>query len=240
MRFDLQCGSETISLDVPDARLAGRFRGPEGAADFDPGAAVERQLANPVGAPPNRQAVVAGDRAVVVVDDGLPEAPAHVAPVLRALLAAGVAPPDVTFLLFTLAAADRLRADLRDALGPTFHDVVFAVHDPDDEAAFAYLSTTQEGRRVYLNRMLPDADTLFALGRCGYDPVVGVRAVASDVYPALSDAATLRRSRQIALEGRRATDTLRLRQGCDEVGWLVGLYYGATTALDRQGRPIAT
>ena len=48
-------------------------------------------------------------------------------------------------------------------------------HDPADRSRMAYLSSTKEGRRVYLNRHVTDADVVIPVGRVGYDPVLGYR-----------------------------------------------------------------
>ncbi len=80
------------------------------------------------------------------------------------------------------------------------------VHDPDDRAQIAYLASTKEGRRVYLNRLLTDADVVVPVGRLGYDPILGFRGPWSLLFPGLSDRETLRglrdRSRRRLGRGR--------------------------------------
>ena len=46
------------------------------------------------------------------------------------------------------------------------------VHDPSDRKRLAYLATTKQGHRIYLNRTAVDADQLVVLTRRDYDVVV--------------------------------------------------------------------
>jgi hypothetical protein len=73
----------------------------------------------------------------------------------------------------------------------------------------AYLASTPQGRRVYLNRLLTDADFVLPIGRLGYDPVLGYRGPWGAIFPGLSDAETREDFR------RRATD----RRPSPERGW---------------------
>ena len=62
---------------------------------------------------------------------------------------------------------------------------------PGIAAGLAYLAATKEGRRIYLNRLLTDADVVIPVGRLGYDPILGHRGPWSVLFPELSDRATI-------------------------------------------------
>ena len=96
-------------------------------------------------------------------------------------------------------------------------------HDPADRSRMAYLSSTKEGRRVYLNRHVTDADVVIPVGRVGYDPVLGYRGPWSVLFPGLSDQDTgaFYRHRLPADLPGRAAPPHRLDEPL-EVTWLLG------------------
>src|SRR5262249_23829463 len=101
------------------------------------------------------------------------------------------------------------------------------IHDPDDRAGIAYLASTKQGRRVYLNRLLTDADVVIPVGRLAFDPELGIRGPWSVLFPGLSDRQTMRDLRVGAggpVPSRAAVrHEARLDELC-EVGWLLGTH----------------
>ena len=104
--------------------------------------------------------------------------------------------------------------------------VVRSVHDPDDRERLAYLATTSQGRRVYLNRLLTDADVVVPIGRLGYDPVLGYRGPWSLLFPELSDRETARSFRSTTSSEWPDRDQPRLTLSeSAEVSWLLGTQF---------------
>ncbi len=62
-----------------------------------------------------------------------------------------------------------------------------ATHDAGDRVGLAYLAATQGGRRIYLNRLLTDANVVIPVGRLGFAPIMGYRGPWSLLFPELSD-----------------------------------------------------
>lgn len=229
----LRQGAESITVASPP-RLAGHFRGPSGEALTDVRGAVMAALAEPTDAPAYKAALVPGDNVVIAADAETPELAAILDAVVSTLGEAEVEPETVTVVLGpTLAGRAPATESLRDSLSDRCRDVTLAVHDPDNEKEHAYLASSTEGRRLYLDRRVVDADSVLAIGRVGFDPVLGMAGTAGDLFPILSNAETRAQARRLAIDARTATDTLRSRQICDEVGWLVGLFYGIGVAVDR-------
>ncbi len=218
MHVSVNFQDERVDYEVPDGRLVAAWRGPPGVAVAEVPALVSRALEDPVDYPPLRQALVPGDRVVIALGADVPEAAAVLGAVCGVLESAGVEPESVTVLSSAGAAADLAGA------GPP--GVVFETHDPDDRDRLAYLATTTGERRVYLNRLLTDADFVLPVGRLAFDPVFGYRGPWSAIYPELSDTDT-RRSYQAA-----ATDAVADREHprpllkeSAEVGWLLGCHF---------------
>jgi hypothetical protein len=155
---------------------------------------------------------VPGDRVVVALDPDVPDADAVLAAVCRVLTAAGVTPGDVTVV--TPAGAPVPRPP---------EGVTLERHDPEDRNHLAYLSTTSDGRRVYLNRRVTDADFVLPVGRFAYDPVLGYRGPWSALFPDLSDAETFQLFRSQARGDRPdAADVRPALTASNEVSWLLG------------------
>jgi hypothetical protein len=85
------------------------------------------------------------------------------------------------------------------------------------------LASTGEGRRVYLNRLVTDADVVVPVGRLGYDAVLGYCGPWSLLFPRLSDRETARSLHAGARLGWPDPEQPRhaLTESA-EVSWLLG------------------
>jgi nickel-dependent lactate racemase len=220
MRVAVAFQDERVELDVPDGRLVGAWEGPEGARASDVPGMVARALEEPQGFPPLRHAVVPGDRVVVALGADVPEARSVVGQICRVLGESGVAPGDITVL------ADVPPDKEDDLAGDMPPGVVFRRHDPGARTQIAYLATTTQGRRVYLNRLLTDSDIVVPVGRLAYDSVLGYRGPWGVIFPGLSDSETLQayRARATVLRPDRDAPPEALNES-NEVGWLLGCQF---------------
>ncbi len=75
------------------------------------------------------------------------------------------------------------RLKLPSRIARRFQAPQLVVHDPRDRSQLAYLAATKEGRRIYLNRLLTDADVVIPVGRLGYDPIMGHRGPVERSFP---------------------------------------------------------
>ena len=207
-------GGEALALDIDpgDDRLLGFWPGPQAAPEVDPAAFARRfaaAVAEPRDFPPLTLAVVPGDRVAVALD--LPGDAAATAANEMARICG-----EVGVEQFTVVAA----APPPEGLAP---GIAWEVHDPDDRSKIAYLATTENGQRVYLNRALTDADFVLPVGMLGFDRALGHRGPWSALYPGLSDRETQTRFRGLATDAPVAADEVRPALAeASEVGWLIG------------------
>ena len=169
-----------------------------------------------------------GDRVAIALDSSL----GGITPVLRVvvdlLYQSGVEPGDVT-----VVASPANRASLSDELP---QGIALDLHDPTNQRRLAYLATTNEGRRIYLNRHITDADVVIPVGRLGYDPILGYRGPWSAIFPNLSDQETRASYRQ-GMAGD-APGQLTPRPELDEtfeVSWLLGTQFHLGLVPGRSG-----
>jgi nickel-dependent lactate racemase len=185
----------------------------------DPAAAVRDALDHPFGYPALWQALTPDDHLVLVVDEALSHLGASVGAILEHVAAAGVPPENVTLLC---APSPDPRQAWLDDLPEQFQDARLEVHHPDDRNLLSYLATTREGKRLYMNRTLVDADQIVVLSGRRYDTLLGVGGAAGALYPALSDAATrdaMKERRNLAAPDARPWPT---RTEAVETAWLLG------------------
>jgi lactate racemase len=209
-----------LDFEVPEASFVGSWRGPAGLGPREQRSALVDSLENPRDFPALRQAVVPGDRVVIAWDPTIGEAGAVLATLAELFEAAGVEDGDLTVLTPSSG-----RENLVDVL---LRGTKVVVHDPNDRAQLAYLATTKQGRRVYLNRLLTDADLVVPVGRLGFDSLLGYRGPWSVLFPSLSDRETMRAHRELlrseTKETRQGPDTPLLAESF-EVSWLLGTQF---------------
>jgi nickel-dependent lactate racemase len=218
MRVSVDYQDEQIEFDVSTEALVGSWRGPVGLAPERVGDALQGALEHPIDFPALRQMLVPGDRVAIALDGSL----TGIGPILLALKKvldeAGVSAQDVT-----VVATPESRPELAQDLP---QDMTLVVHDPSNREGLAYLAATQDGRRIYLNRHLIDADVVIPVGRAGFDPVVGYRGPWSVVFPGLSQEATRVSYRERLADdpSSRLTPPCRLEEPI-EVSWLLGTQF---------------
>jgi hypothetical protein len=223
MRVAVRFHDEQLELEVPDDRLVGAWSGPEATARGEVGRLVRDAIERPRDYPPLRRAVVPGDTVVLALDPEVPEPSTILGAICEALFFAGVEPEGVRVIA---------SGPIDLAEGELPPGVSWAVHDPADRSKIAYLASTPEGRRIYLDRDVTDADCVVPIGRLGYDPVLGYRGPWGVLFPGLSDAQTQRAERALARDETPDRDHARPAfKESAAVSWLLGsqFHVGITT-----------
>jgi nickel-dependent lactate racemase len=214
----LAWGRETLELAIGEANLVASRRALIAADLADPVQALRDALEHPLDYPALRLALTPDDHVAIVVDESLPNLGKVLTPVLEHIGQAHVKPDAITLICPT---ASSNQAWL-DELPEEFEDMQVEIHQPTDRKKLAYLATTKEGRRIYLNRTAIDADQVVVLGCRRYDPVLGCAGAETSLFPGLSDEATLEEYR--IKPKSRGPDALPwpVQQEAREVTWMSG------------------
>ncbi len=212
MRIAVCYQDERLNFEIADDRVIGHRSGPDLDARPDIRAMTLGAIEAPSEFPPLARAVVPGDRVAIPLDPALPDLDGILGVIVEALRHAEV---DSITVISTAPAPIGLP-----------EGVEWLVHDPDDRAQLAYLATTAEENRVYLNRVLTDADIVIPIGTLGYDSTLGYRGPWSVIYPGMGDRETLARHRGLASEDAPDRDhpNKSLRES-SEVSWLLGCQF---------------
>jgi nickel-dependent lactate racemase len=231
MTHILRYGTDaSVRLEPSDAVLLGSFGTPPVPPLDDPRAAVEQALAEPLDYPPLAKITTPGDRVVLAVAPGVPQAPEVVAGVIRCMVDAGVEPDGVT-VLQTVSGRER-DGNKRDGDDPrrllprTLRQrITRLLHDPADRSELAYLAATDSGEPIVLNRALIDADMVLPIGCFRDAATASYFGIHGPLYPTFSDRKTLDRFHSPKATDSHGRPKKRLVKEADEVGWLLGVSF---------------
>ncbi|MEX0867811.1 MAG: lactate racemase domain-containing protein [Pirellulales bacterium] len=184
-------------------------------------AAMAACLQAPLEYPPLAEAVVPGDRIVIALDHGLPQAAALVAGVVNSLLEARIEPADVSVLI-TPETAALATFDLSSALDATLaSQIEMHVHEPANREQLSYIAASAEAKPIYINRAIAEADVVIPIGCLRIDESVGYHGVHGELFPGFADQETRERFRSPAIEDIQVTRRRR-RDEVREAAWKLG------------------
>ncbi|MDQ3949764.1 MAG: nickel-dependent lactate racemase [Gemmatimonadota bacterium] len=241
MDFPYPGYEEIPPAEVPDANVLGVFA-PRAVADVEEEAVIARAMANPIGAPVLRDAVRAGDRVLILVDDatrGTP-VPRVFRHVIAELEAGGVA--DDRIALLTAQGTHRRMADaeLRDKLGEFYGRFAIHQHDWLDDDSLHDFGRTADGTPVRASRLLAAADFALGIGSIVPHRIKGFSGGAKIAFPGVAGPEIQARNQweaahysSAAVMGRAANP---MRHRIEEAARLAGLRYIVNVVTDRESR----
>jgi hypothetical protein len=225
-----------VGLDLPDETLLAICDEPQGDPLDDPAAATDAALTSPLNFPPLAQATVPGDRIVLALEHGVPQAPTLVAAVANYLVGHGAA-ADRLVVLQTPVAEAGLERDPRMLLPEAWRkEVAIETHCPETQGKLALLASSHDGKPVYLNRTLLDADLVVPIGCLRDASTIGYHGRYGGLFPAFADAKTQQRFRKPAVPRMQRQTTMIQREEIDEVGWLLGTRFTVQAVPGGNGR----
>jgi len=154
--------AQPLDFDLPADALPAACGMPTAKPLADPQAAALAALEAPRGFPPLAQATVPGDRVVLALERGVPQAGALVAALFQTLIGRGLLPEDITLLT---PAADTLGPNPRELVPAEFRKLArYETHDPDSRDHLSYLAVGEGDEPIYMNRSICDADVVVPVG----------------------------------------------------------------------------
>jgi nickel-dependent lactate racemase len=222
--WELNYGFEgRFRFEMESERVVAAHVAPDSLSD--PRNSIADALAHPTEYPPLDQCVIPDDRIVLVLDRHTPCSTELIAEVWESLARRGVNPTDVT-ILHPADFRGPSPQDPRTALDDSVREELrWVVHDSTVSSDCAYLATTASGERVYLSRIVMDADVVIPIGPLSFDPVLGYRGTYSVLYPGLSDVDAMRKAVGQGHDELTPDDSRPLRQLIEEVAWLLGVQF---------------
>jgi nickel-dependent lactate racemase len=216
--LDLLVGRSIWTVDLGTSTPLVAQRGIEPLPLANVSEAVAKSLEYPIRFEAMRRALTPDDRITLVMDDRLPQLSSLLVPILDHLQSARISMENVTILTPDSGMEQDWINDLPDA----FQDVRTEIHDPTNRQRLAYLASTKEGRRLYLNRTLVESDQIILLTGRRYDAMLGYSGAESLIFPTFAEVEVT-----ASIPGTKSYDNLGwdsapLRKEATEVAWLVG------------------
>lgn len=205
---------QTITVRLNDEDVNWQQLGP--VKQVHPAEAIQAALLEPIDYPPVDQAIVPGDRVVLVVDPETPQWQLIVAGLRERILSRGIEPESIQVVM---------NAPCAGTLLETAGAVEVIPHDNVMSGRQVYLASTAEGERIYLPELIGEADYIITVGVLGYDDHFGYRGTNTGIYPAFAGKAERERFSVSASSELAPEDSHGVRQYVDEIGWLLGLQY---------------
>ena len=204
---------------------------------ISPSERCREALLNPLGYPELVRCVVPGDRVILVVDPETPFAAEIISTVWEQLQSV----TDGGVLLTLLLPPDQSGTGwqwLRDQFPlHVQQQITVHVHDPADSSQISYIASTSGGERIYLNRLLSDADLIITVGIIAFDGLLGFRGTSSILFPTFSDIATQQSSQSQGHPELTPEQQRPFREMIDEVGWLLGTQFTVQAIPGAAGLP---
>ena len=195
-------GSVTIPLDETQVRA--ELSGNEVPALPDIRAAVRKSLDEPVGSPPLRECVRAGQTAVLVVSDmsRFWMRQDRVVPHLVDYLVddCGLSPEDVTILVANGTHPGGGEKDLRTLVTDAVYERVRVVNHDCRGEDMVTLGTTRFGTEVAVNGLAVRADLCLCLGAATYHVMAGFGGGRKSILPGISSEKTIRQNHALSLD----------------------------------------
>ncbi len=221
MHAGIAWGRTQLELELNEANLVAGQRAPIPPNLTDPAQAMREALEHPLDYPALRRALTPDDQVAIVIDEGIPQLGRLLVPLLEHIGQANVQPDAITLICPTASGSQPWLDDLPDE----YQDVHVEIHQPGDRKKLAYLVTTKQGRRVYLNRTAVDAGQLVVLTRRRYDPWLACAGAEMAIFPSLGDQAALDEMRG-QLDARPPGLSLwPIQQEARQITWHLGAPY---------------
>lgn len=212
----------SFDLDVPPESLIAVCQGPLGETLADPGAAVRQALSEPLEFPALALAMAPGDRIVLALDAGTPQPGVLLAALAEYLVDAGADAENLT-VLTAKSDVDPEGEELLQQLPRQWRDALrLEIHDPTAKTQLSLLGQTHDGRPIYLNRTLLDADLVVPVGCLRPTAAMGYHGRYGGLFPAFADEKTVQRYRKPRGVEKRREAAETQRREIDEIGWLIG------------------
>ncbi len=218
MRASIAWGRHALDLEIGEQNLVAGRRAPIVPDLADPVQTLRDSLEHPLDYPALWRALTPDDHVAIFVDEGIPQLARLLLPLLEQICQAHVGPEAITLICSSPSSGQAWLDELPDE----FQDVHIEVHQPGERKKLAYLATTRDDRRVYLNRTAVEAEQLVLLTRRGYDPVTGYSGAETALYPGLGDEATAEEFRDQLDAEPPDLEPWPSQAEAREVAWLLG------------------
>lgn len=187
---ELGFGRQTISFALPKEKIMQEIEGRPVEPVTDVAQAVQDALRSPIGTPPLKEVVKAGDQVAIIVSDvtrAWIKSDQFLPTLLNELNEAGIPDSDI-FIVIGLG-GHRKHTEEEDSLvcgKEVSGRVKIYQHDAFNAESLTYIGTTGRGVKAYINRRVAQADKVIITGGIVYHLMAGFGAGRKGIMPGVS------------------------------------------------------
>lgn len=214
-------GTQKLELNVAAGKLVQGVRGHESTTIGDIRLAIAASLESPIEFPALRQALTPDDHIAIILHEEMNGIAEAMEAILSHILTANVPLNQVTVLVQPRLSG--IEPTWMTKLPASCQGFQLEVHQRD-ATSMAYLASTKEGRRIYLNKHIVDADQIIIVGNVRFDAVYGISSGLAELFPDYSDASTYQElTRHLHAHVSGNERAFPIWKEAEAVGWLIGL-----------------
>ena len=200
--YEFAYGKETQKVDLPEEHIIYDLHGKEVAVEKDIAAAALKAIRNPIDSKPLAEIVKPGEKIAIVVSDEtrLCYTDQFLPVIVQELNDKGIPDSDIDIVIAT--GTHRAQTPEEDilVLGEAMVKR-FRVHQHDcrDKSNLVYKGTTSRGNKVYINKIVANADKIIATGAVTLHPMAGFGGGRKAIVPGVAGLETINQNHVLAL-----------------------------------------
>ena len=200
--YEFAYGKGTQKVDLPEEHIIYDLHGKEVAVEKDIAAAALKAIRNPIDSKPLAEIVKPGEKVAIVVSDEtrLCYTDQFLPVIVQELNGQGIPDNDIDIVIAT--GTHRAQTPEEDilVLGETMVKR-FRVHQHDcrDTENLVYKGMTSRGNKVYINKIVANADKVIATGAVTLHPMAGFGGGRKAIVPGVAGLETINRNHVLAL-----------------------------------------
>ena len=200
--YEFSYGKGMQTVDLPEEHIIYDLHGKEVSVEADIAAAALKALRDPIDSKPLADIVRPGDKIAIVVSDEtrLCYTDQFLPVIIAELNANGIPDSDIDIVIAT--GTHRAQTPEEDIL-VLGEEIVkrFRIHQHDcrDKENLVYKGTTSRGNKVYINKIVANADKIIATGAVTLHPMAGFGGGRKAIVPGVAGLETINHNHVLAL-----------------------------------------
>ncbi|MBR4908372.1 MAG: nickel-dependent lactate racemase [Acidaminococcaceae bacterium] len=200
--YEFSYGKGTQKVDLPEEHIIYDLHGKEVAVEKDIASAALKAIRNPIDSKPLAEIVQPGEKVAIIVSDEtrLCYTDQFLPVIVKELNDKGIPDSDIDIVIAT--GTHRAQTPEEDilVLGEAMVKR-FRVHQHDcrDTKNMVYMGTTSRGNKVYINKIVANADKVIATGAVTLHPMAGFGGGRKAVVPGVAGLETINHNHVLAL-----------------------------------------
>jgi nickel-dependent lactate racemase len=200
--YEFAYGKGTQKVDLPEEHIIYDLHGKEVVVEKDIAAAALKAIRNPIDSKPLAEIVKPGEKVAIVVSDEtrLCYTDQFLPVIVQELNDKGIPDSDIDIVIAT--GTHRAQTSEEDIL--VLGEAIvkrFRVHQHDcrDTENLVYMGTTSRGNKVYINKVVANADIVIATGAVTLHPMAGFGGGRKAIVPGVAGLDTINHNHVLAL-----------------------------------------